>query len=120
MIYVPSKLKVADNSGVQLVECIKVLKGSRVGHIGDMLVVTAQKLSLNSKFKKGQIFKAILVRSKKGFVRPNGMHFTFEDNAVILLNAQFQLIGNRIIGPIPRELRHLHQLKILSLAKDIV
>lgn len=120
MIYSSSILQVADNSGPITVQCIKVLSKSRAAHIGDTLVVTVQHNSSSSKFKKGQILKAILIRTKKGLRRPNGMRFFFQDNSVILLNHQLNLIGNRINGPVPRELRHFQQLKILSLAEEVV
>lgn len=116
MISSLSILNVADNSGPTKVQCIKVLNGAKHAHINQYLIVSFQS---GERFKKGNLFKALIVRTKKGLVRPNGIRLLFPDNAVILLNTQNQLIASRIIGPIPRELRQQHQLKVLSLATYI-
>lgn len=120
MIYTSTILKVADNSGITEVQCIKPLNKSAHAKIGDFLVVTVQSLSSHAKFKRGQILKGILIRTKKGLTRPNGIRLNFMDNSVILLNQQLNLIGNRISGPVPYELRKFNLLKILSLADEII
>jgi len=123
MISSSSKLIVTDNSGPRIVRCIKVLATNRRhGNIGDLIVVSVikNKPKAESKFKKGQVLRAIIVRSKKGLRRPNGNFIRFHDNAVILLNQQHGLIASRISGTIPRELRAHHQLKILSLARKLI
>jgi large subunit ribosomal protein L14 len=121
MILSRSRLKVADNSGPVEVRCIRVLATNRrYGNIGDTIVVSVQKNHTDSKFKKGQVMRGIIIRTRKGIKRPNGSILKFNDNAVILLNHQHNLIGNRISGEVPRELRAFKQLKILSLSETLV
>jgi large subunit ribosomal protein L14 len=121
MIASLSKLLVTDNSGPLVVKCIKVLATNRRhASIGDQLIVSVLHSTPDSKFRKGLVMRAILVRTKKGLKRPNGTYIRFHDNAVILLNNQLGLIASRLTGTIPKELRRFHQLKILSLAKKII
>ena len=120
MIQTLTKLKVADNSGATLVECIK--NKSPYANIGDPIVVTIQKRIITSTkkpLKQGGIYKAIVVRTKKGIIRPNGEKISFTDNAVVLYNND-NLLGTKIIGTVTKELRKYHQLKILSLASKII
>jgi len=119
MILPKTKLTVGDNSGPSLVESIRILSGAKYGNIGDKIVLTVKKNPKNQKIKKGQVLKGIIIRTKFGIRRPNGTRISFPDNSVILLNTQGNLIGNRISGPVPRELRKWNQLKILSLATKI-
>jgi large subunit ribosomal protein L14 len=121
MITSSTNLTVADNSGPSIVKCIKVLATNRRhGLIGDRIVVSIKRNGPESKFKKGQVLRGIIIRTKKGLRRPNGTYIRFTDNAVILLNQQQGLIATRILGPVPRELRAHHQLKIISLAKKLI
>lgn len=120
MILPKTKLQVCDNSGPSLVECIRVLSGAKKGNIGDELVLSVKKNPKNQKIKKGQVLKGIIIRTKFGIRRSNGSRLRFTDNSVILLNTQGNLIGNRITGVVPRELRQWNQLKILSLATKVI
>lgn len=123
-----SKLNVADNSGALLVECIKILAKKKVANITDELVATVQKRHINPNFirhikrplKKGMLVRAIIVRTKTGIIRPNGIKIKFRDNAVVLYSQKTEkLLGSRILGPIPRELRKWNFLKILTLAERV-
>lgn len=116
-----SVLEVADNSGARRVMCIKVLGGShrRYAHIGDVIKVSIKEALPNSKVKKGEVFNAVVVRTRKGVRRSDGSLIKFDGNAVALLNAQLQPVGTRIFGPITREMRDKY-MKIISLAPEVL
>jgi large subunit ribosomal protein L14 len=116
-------LDVADNSGAQKVMCIKVLGGSHhmIANLGDTIVVSIKKaVPNNGKIKKGDVHKALIVRTKKGVKRPDGSTITFDSNAVVLLNKQNEPLGTRILGPVTRELRSKNFMKIISLAAEVL
>ena len=122
MIQMQTELDVADNSGAQVVECIKVLGGSkrRYAGIGDIIVVSVKKAIPRGKAKKGDVYKAVVVRTRKGVRRADGSLIRFDGNAVVLLSAQLQPIGTRIFGPVTRELRGELFMKIISLAPEVL
>ncbi len=122
MIQTESYLDVADNSGARRVMCIKVLGGShrRYARVGDIIKVTVKEAIPRGKVKKGQVMKAVVVRTKKGVRRPDGSLIRFDDNAAVLLNAQEAPIGTRIFGPVTRELRGEKFMKIISLAPEVL
>lgn len=122
MIQMQTNLGVADNSGAKRVQCIKVLGGShrRYAGIGDVIKVTVKDAIPRGKVKKGDVFSAVLVRTKKGVRRPDGSAIRFDGNAAVLLNNQMQPIGTRIFGPVTRELRGEHFMKIVSLAPEVL
>jgi large subunit ribosomal protein L14 len=122
MIQMQSVLYVADNSGARRVMCIKVLGGSkrRYAGIGDIIKVTVKESIAKAKAKKGEVFNAVVVRTAKGVRRPDGSLIRFDNNAVVLLNAQLQPIGTRIFGPVTRELRGENFMKIISLAPEVL
>ena len=115
-------LDVADNSGARRVMCIKVLGGTRrrYADIGDVIVVSVKEAIPRGKVKKGEVLKAVIVRTKKGVRRPDGSKIRFDGNAVVLLNAQLQPVGTRVFGPITRELRGENFMKIISLAPEVL
>lgn len=122
MIQVQTSLDVADNSGARRVMCIKVLGGTRrrYAHIGDVIKVSVKEAIPRGKVKKGEVLNAVIVRTKKGVRRPDGSSIRFDENAVVLLNAQLQPIGTRVFGPITRELRGDNFMKIISLAPEVL
>lgn len=122
MIQTESYLDVADNSGARRVMCIKVLGGShrRYARVGDIIKVTVKEAIPRGKVKKGQVMKAVVVRTKKGVRRNDGSLIRFDDNAAVLLNAQEAPIGTRIFGPVTRELRGEKFMKIISLAPEVL
>jgi len=122
MIQMQTNLSVADNSGAKRVQCIKVLGGShrRYAGIGDVIKVTVKDAIPRGKVKKGDIFEAVVVRTKKGVRRPDGSAIRFDGNAAVLLNNQMQPIGTRIFGPVTRELRSERFMKIISLAPEVL
>jgi len=128
MIQVGTKLRVADNSGAKIVECIRVLGGSgkKIGTIGDVIVVSVKELrsytggTMKMKIKKGDVSKAVVLRTAKEFSRKDGSFIRFQDNAVILLNAQKQPLGTRIFGPVLGELRLLKNMKLVSMASSLL
>ena len=122
MIQMQSKLVVADNSGAQLVQCIKVLGGSkrRTASIGDIIVVSVKKSIPRGKVKKGDVHKAVIVRTAKEISREDGSAIRFDVNACVLINAQKEPVGTRIFGPVTRELRGLGFMKIISLAPEVL
>ena len=122
MIQSETRLSVADNSGAKEVYCIKVLGGSRrrYARIGDIIVVSVKEAIPNSKVKKGDILKAVVVRTKKETRRPDGSYLRFDDNSAVLINAHREPIGTRIFGPVARELRAGRFMKIISLAPEVV
>lgn len=122
MIQMQSVLDVADNSGARRVMCIKVLGGSkrRYAGIGDIIKVSVKEAIPRGKVKKGDVLNAVVVRTAKGVRRPDGSLIRFDNNAVVLLNAQLQPIGTRIFGPVTRELRGENFMKIISLAPEVL
>jgi large subunit ribosomal protein L14 len=122
MIQVESMLTVVDNSGAKTVQCIKVLGGTRrrYASVGDIIVVAVKSALPNSSIKKGTIEKAVVVRTHKEYRRPDGTYIRFDDNACVLLNAQDELRGTRIFGPVARELRDTNYTKIISLAPEVL
>ena len=122
MIQTQSYLEVADNSGARRVMCIKVLGGShrRYARVGDVIKVTVKEAMPRGKVKKGQVLFAVVVRTRKGVRRQDGSLIRFDDNAVVLLNAQYAPIGTRIFGPVTRELRGEKFMKIVSLAPEVI
>ncbi|WHA05324.1 50S ribosomal protein L14 [Candidatus Bandiella numerosa] len=121
MIQMGTKLNVADNTGAKLVQCIKVLGGSKKmsASIGDKIVVSIKKAAVSDKVKEGEVFHAVVVRTRKEKRRKDAVVIRFFDNAVVLLDKQGELIGTRIFGIIPRELREKNYLKIISLAPEV-
>jgi large subunit ribosomal protein L14 len=122
MIQMQTRLGVADNSGARSVQCIKVLGGShrRYAGIGDVIKVTVKDAIPRGKVKKGDVFNAVVVRTRKGVRRPDGSLIRFDGNAAVLLNNQLQPIGTRIFGPVTRELRGERFMKIISLAPEVL
>jgi large subunit ribosomal protein L14 len=117
-----SRLKVADNSGAKEVQCLKVLGGSkrRYAAIGDIIIVSVKEAMANSKVKKGEVAKAVIVRTKHKLRRPDGSYLRFDDNSAVLINAALEPIGTRIFGPVARELRAKKFVKIVSLAPEVL
>ena len=122
MIQMQTNLSVADNSGAKRVQCIKVLGGShrRYAGIGDVIKVTVKDAIPRGKVKKGDVFNAVVVRTRKGVRRPDGSVIRFDGNAAVLLNNQLQPIGTRIFGPVTSELRSERFMKIISLAPEVL
>lgn len=122
MIQMQSILESADNSGARRLMCIKVLGGShrRYAGIGDIIRVSVKEAIPRGKVKKGEIYNALIVRTCKGVRRPDGSIIRFDSNAAVLLNNQKQPIGTRIFGPVTRELRTEHFMKIISLAPEVL
>lgn len=122
MIQQESNLDVADNSGARAIQCIRVLGGTRrrYASIGDIIVATVKVADAASKVKKGDVVKAVIVRTKKEIKRPDGTYIRFDDNAAVLVNAQKEPVGTRIFGPIARELRGHGFTKIISLAPEVL
>jgi large subunit ribosomal protein L14 len=122
MIQMQTNLYVADNSGARRVQCIKVLGGSkrRYAGIGDIIKISIKEAIPNSRVKKGEIFDAVVVRTRHGVRRPDGSLIRFDRNAAVLLNAQYQPVGTRIFGPVTRELRSERFMRIISLAPEVL
>jgi len=122
MIQTESRLKVADNSGAREVLVIRVLGGTRrrYASLGDQIVVTVKDALPSGNVKKGVVSKAVIVRTKKEVRRADGSYIRFDDNAVVLLNAQGEMRGTRIFGPVARELREKDYMKIVSLAPEVL
>lgn len=122
MIQTQTVLDVADNSGARRVMCIKVLGGShrRYATVGDIIKVTVKEAIPRGKVRKGQVLKAVVVRTRKGVRRPDGSIIRFDGNAAVLLNNQDAPIGTRIFGPVTRELRNEKFMKIISLAPEVL
>ncbi|MCH2235468.1 MAG: 50S ribosomal protein L14 [Crocinitomicaceae bacterium] len=122
MIQQESRLTVADNSGAKEVLCIRVLGGTkrRYASIGDKIVVSVKNATPAGNVKKGQVTKAVVVRTKKEVRRPDGSYIRFDDNAVVLLNEAGEMRGTRIFGPVARELREKEYMKVVSLAPEVL
>jgi large subunit ribosomal protein L14 len=122
MIQMRTMLDVADNSGARKVGCIKVLGSSKrkYASLGDVIVVSVKDAIPNSKIKKGDVVRAVVVRTKKGMRRVDGSYIKFDDNSAVLINQQNEPIGTRIFGPVARELRAKKFMKIISLAPEVL
>ena len=122
MIQTESRLNVADNSGAKKVLCIRVLGGTkrRYASIGDVIVVTIKEAMPNAKVKKGDVMRAVIVRTSQALKRMDDTHVRFDDNAAVLLNSSGEPLGTRIFGPVARELRPLGYMKIISLAPEVL
>jgi len=122
MIQVQTVLDVADNSGAKVVQCIKVLGGSRrrYAQLGDVIVVSVKEALPESKVKKGETARAVVVRTKREWRRPDGSYIKFDSNSAVMLGAQSEPLGTRIFGPVARELRSKKFMKIVSLAPEVL
>jgi len=122
MIQKESRLRVADNTGAKEIMCIQVLGGSKrkYGNIGDVIIASVKSATPGGVVKKGDVVKAVIVRTKKGVRRPDGSIIRFDDNAAVIINEQNQPRGTRIFGPIARELREKDYMKIISLAPEVL
>lgn len=122
MIQMQTRLRVADNSGAREVMCIKVLGGTkrRWASIGDIVVVSVKDAMPNSKIKKGEVAKAVIVRTIHKLRRADGSYIRFDDNSAVLINAAKEPVGTRIFGPVARELRAKQFVKIISLAPEVL
>jgi len=122
MIQAESRLIAADNSGAKELKCIKVLGGSfrKWGNIGDVIVASVKTANPGGAVKKGDVVKAVIVRSTSGLRRPDGTHIRFDDNAAVIIDMQKQPRGTRIFGPVARELREKDYMKIVSLAPEVL
>ena len=122
MIQQESYLKVADNTGDKAIKCIRVLGGStrKFGNIGDVIVASVRKAQPGGTVKKGEVVKAVIVRSAKGIRRNDGTYVRFDDNAAVLIKDDKNPRGTRIFGPVARELRDKDYMKILSLAPEVI
>jgi len=122
MIQMESYLKVADNTGAKEIHCIRVLGGSRrkFGNIGDVIVASVRKAAPGGTVKKGDVVKAVIVRTKKGVRREDGTYVRFDENAAVIIKDDRNPKGTRIFGPVARELRDRDYMKILSLAPEVI
>jgi len=122
MIQMQTVLSAADNSGAKRVQCIKVLGGSKrmVAGLGDVIVVSVKEAMPKAKVKKGDVLKAVIVRTKKEVRRADGSYIKFDDNAAVLITATREPVGTRIFGPVARELRARRFMKIVSLAPEVI
>lgn len=122
MIQMQSRLRVSDNSGAKVVQCIKVLGGTRrrTASVGDTIVVSVKKAIPNSKVKKGEKARAVIVRTAHQIRRPDGTAIRFDENAAVLITANKEPVGTRIFGPVARELRYKKFVKIISMAPEVV
>ena len=122
MVQPQTRLKVADNTGAKVIMCIRVLGGSfrRSGNIGDVIIASVKSAIPGGSVKKGDVVKAVIVRTAKGLQRPDGSHIKFDDNAAVIIDEQGQPKGTRIFGPIARELRDKGYMKIISLAPEVI
>jgi len=122
MIQPQSYLKAADNTGAKEIMCIRVLGGSfrRSGNIGDVIIASVKTATPGGIVKKGEVIKAVIVRTHKGITRKDGSHIKFDDNAAVIIDNQKQPKGTRIFGPIARELREKDYMKIISLAPEVI
>ena len=122
MIQPQTRLKVADNSGAKEIMCFRVLGGSfrRTAGIGDVIVASVKSAQPGGTVKKGEVVKAVIVRMRKSYRRPDGSYIRFDDNAAVIINEQKQPRGTRIFGPVARELREKDYMKIVSLAPEVL
>jgi large subunit ribosomal protein L14 len=122
VIQVQTRLKVADNSGAREIMCIRVLGGSarKYGGVGDTIIAAVKQAQPNAAVKKGDVVRAVIVRTAQEFGRPDGSHIKFDDNAAVLINPQGNPRGTRIFGPVARELRERQYMRIVSLAPEVL
>jgi len=122
MIQPESTLQVADNSGARKVKCIRVLGGSKrkFASVGDVIVVAVKEAIPNGRVKKGEVRRAVVVRTKRAINRPDGSHIVFDENAAVLINKDKEVVGTRIFGPVARELRGQGFMRIVSLAPEVL
>ena len=122
MVQMESYLKVADNTGAKEIHCIRVLGGSKrkYGNIGDVIVASVRKAAPGGTVKKGDVVKAVIVRTKRGIRRDNGIYVRFDENAAVIIKEDKNPKGTRIFGPVARELRDKDFMKILSLAPEVI
>jgi len=122
MIQPQTRLKVADNSGAKEIMCFRVLGGSfrRTAGVGDVIIAAVKSAAPGGAVKKGEVVKAVIVRTKKQYRRPDGTYIRFDDNAAVIINEQKQPKGTRIFGPVARELREKDYMKIVSLAPEVL
>jgi large subunit ribosomal protein L14 len=121
MIRPTTKLEVADNSGAKKIMCIGILGGKKkFATVGDIIIASVKDALPNSKIEKGDVVRAVVVRTKKEIRRPDGSYIKFDDNAAVIVNQQNEPIGTRIFGPVARELRAKHFMKIVSLAPEVL
>jgi large subunit ribosomal protein L14 len=123
MIQMRTMLSVADNSGAKKLQAIRQLGGSTAGryaHLGDIIVCAVKEAAPESQVKKGTVVKAVIVRTRRAHRRKDGSYIRFDDNAVVLVNAQKEPVGTRVIGPVARELRERRFMKIVSLAPEVL
>ena len=122
MIQPQTRLKVADNSGAKEIMCFRVLGGSfrRTAGVGDVIVASVKSATPGGTVKKGDVVKAVIVRTRKQYRRPDGTYIRFDDNAAVIINEQKQPKGTRIFGPVARELREKNYMKIVSLAPEVL
>lgn len=122
MVQQQTRLKVADNTGAKEIMCIRVLGGSRkrYGRVGDIIVATVKVSTPGSAVKKGEVVRAVIVRTAKEFGRADGSHIRFDDNAAVIVNRENNPRGTRIFGPVARELRERQFMKIVSLAPEVL
>lgn len=122
MIQAESTLQVADNSGARKLKCIRVLGGSRrrFASVGDIVIVTVKEAIPNGRVKKGEVRRAVIVRTKRAIGRNDGSHILFDENAAVLINNEKEVIGTRIFGPVARELRGRGFMRIVSLAPEVL
>ncbi|HNP86680.1 MAG: 50S ribosomal protein L14 [Chloroflexi bacterium SZAS-1] len=122
MIQQQTRLKVADNTGAKEIMCIRVMGGSRVryGFVGDVIIASVKEATPGGTVKKGEVVRAVIVRTAKEFVRPDGSHIRFDDNAAVIIGKENNPRGTRIFGPVARELREKAFMKIISLAPEVL
>jgi len=122
MVQQQTRLKVADNTGAKEIMCIRVLGGSRVryGFVGDIIVASVKDATPGGAVKKGEVVRAVIVRTAKEYVRPDGSHIRFDDNAAVIIGKENNPRGTRIFGPVARELREKAFMKIISLAPEVL
>jgi large subunit ribosomal protein L14 len=122
MIQQESRLRVADNTGAKVLLCIRVMGGSnrKYASVGDVIIATVKQASPGGTVKKGEVVRAVVVRTSKEYIRPDGSHIRFDDNAAVIINAQNAPRGTRIFGPVARELRERQFMKIISLAPEVL
>ena len=122
MIQPMSRLKVADNTGARQIMCVRVMAtgNTRYGRVGDVIIAAVKQAIPGGQVKKGEIVRAVVVRTSKEYVRPDGSYIRFDENAAVLINEKNEPRGTRIFGPVARELREKHFMKIVSLAPEVL
>jgi large subunit ribosomal protein L14 len=122
MVQQQTRLRVADNTGAKEIMCIRVMGGSRVryGFVGDIIVASVKEASPGGAVKKGEVVRAVIVRTSKEYVRPDGSHIRFDDNAAVIIGKDNNPRGTRIFGPVARELRERAFMRIVSLAPEVL